>query len=235
MLKALTNKLLGRPIKAHVYAALRYLLRGGFRRKRDDEAVVMHNVIDAIQEVKGRFAEQICCIETGTIRSYDDKHESTRHIADALGSRGHLISVDINPDSIRISKDICKDRTNIEWILASSTDYLKRLQNERFHFALLDSANDKDLIFSEFTLLIPHMAEDSIVIIDDAGIIPNGQRKDRLDLAEKGHRIWEFLITHDVPFKVLLTTIGHGTQLRIDLNKLNKKRIEQALSRRTGK
>ena len=230
MLKALTSNLLRHLTKARVCRASRHLLRGGFRRKRAHEGVVMQNIIAAIQELKRRVAEQICCIETGTIRSYDEKHESTRHIADTLGSRGHLISVDISPDSIRISKDICKGRTNIKWVLASSTDYIKSLQNERFHFAFLDSANDKDLIFSEFTLLIPHMAEDSIVIIDDAGMTLNGQRQDRLVLGEKGHRVGEFLATHGVPFEVLLTTAEHGTQLRIDLNDSNRKRIEQALS-----
>ena len=114
-------------------------------------------------------------------------------------------------------------------MLASSTDYLAGLTDERFHFALLDSANDKNLIFEEFTLLVPHMAEGSILIVDDAGISPSGRRKDRLELGEKGHRVWEFLVQHGIPFSVLMTSVDHGTQLRIDLIAMTKNRIEQAL------
>ena len=189
----------------------------------------MQEVAKALSELKERFDEQLRCIETGTIRSYYEMHESTRHIAEMLGERGQLVSVDQNPRSIEISKDICRKCENVEYVLSSSTEYLSRLRDEHFHFALLDSANDKELIFREFELLIPHMKEGSIIIIDDAGINIDGSSKKTSNPAEKGHKVWQILMENDIPFKVVPTTKNHGTQLRIDLNSKVLSKVKEVL------
>ena len=93
----------------------------------------------AINLLKDRFPiEHIKCIETGTIRSYHEHHGSTFIISKALGNRGSLISVDYEPKSIVISKDICKNTANVKWVLSDSITYLKA-NHDKFHFAFLDS------------------------------------------------------------------------------------------------
>jgi len=161
-----------------------------------------------------RFMEDLKCIETGTIRSYAEKHNSTLHISQALGNRGNLVSVDIAPKSIQISKDICKDCSNITWIHSDSLVYLKE-QKKTFHFAFLDSVNDRDHIFEEFKLILPYMIPNGIIIVDDAGVDLTGA--ERVDiLPEKGRKISEFLLS--LGYKDFIRySATNRTQLWIDL------------------
>lgn len=185
---------------------------------------IMQQVVNIIEELKRSFTVNLNTIETGTIRSYHEKHESTRHIAKTLENRGTLISVDIDANSLKISKDICKNYNNIKFIESDSHSYLKSLKDMDFHFALLDSVNDKNFIMEEFRLIIPLMNENGIIVIDDAGILPNGERIDESVPAEKGHAVWEFLYQNKIEFSIVETPLGHGTQIIVRLNrdKLNK-------------
>ena len=101
----------------------------------------------------------INALETGTIRSYIEKHESTRIIGEELekiNTTSKLISVDIEPKSIVISKDICKKLNNIEWIQGDSIEVLSNLNKSKdkkqFEFILLDSVNDGTHIYNEFKI-----------------------------------------------------------------------------------
>jgi ADP-heptose:LPS heptosyltransferase len=71
------------------------------------------------------------------------------------------------------------------------------------------------------------MAEDGILIVDDAGITRDGCRIDTSVAAQKGHLIWEFLRTCGVRPTVLETTFGHGTQLKIAMTRENLAKIER--------
>ena len=55
------------------------------------------------------------------------------------------------------------------------------LKEKKFHFAFLDSVNDKNFMFEEFRLMIPMMLENSVLMIDDAGIAPGGHDIDNTD------------------------------------------------------
>ena len=173
-----------------------------------------------------RFPDNIQAIETGTIRSYYEKHESTRHISETLGDRGQLISVDISPESIEISKNICKHSDNVTWIQSDSILYLSHLRDKKFHFAFLDSVNDKEVIFEEFKLVIPMMLENGIIMVDDAGITADGDNIDSSSEAQKSHKVWEFLRFYGIDFSIL-TTAGHGTQLKIVLYQGNLEKIKE--------
>ncbi len=190
----------------------------------------MQHVVNAVDEIKRSFPrQQIDAIETGTIRSFHEKHFSTYHISCALGNRASLISVDISADSIRISRQVCHGSRNVEFVHSDSIKYLKALKDIRFHFALLDSVNDKNHILEEFRLIAPMMVEGGILIVDDAGITRDGCRIDTCVAAQKGHLIWEFLRTCGVRSVVLETTFGHGTQLKIAMTRENLAKIERGL------
>jgi len=190
----------------------------------------MQHVVNVVDEIKRSFPrQQINAIETGTIRSFHEKHFSTYHISCALGNRGSLISVDISADSIRISRQVCHGSRNVEFVHSDSIKYLKALKGIRFHFALLDSVNDKNYILEEFRLIVPMMVEGGILIVDDAGITRDGSRIDTSVAAQKGHLIWEFLRTCGVWPAVLETTFGHGTQLKIAMTRENLAKIERGL------
>lgn len=179
---------------------------------------IMEHVIQAINELKTEYTEDINAIETGTIRSYTEKHESTRHIATALNNRGTLISVDINPKSIEISKNICKGLSNTEYVISDSHKYLRSICDKKFHFALLDSVNDKDFIMQEFKLILPLMHTNGIIMIDDAGITSDGTKINTKVSAQKAHSVWELLYNNNIKFCVVTTVLGHGTQLKIKLD-----------------
>jgi predicted O-methyltransferase YrrM len=192
---------------------------------------VMRHVIEAIHEISGRSEyESILAIETGTIRSYDENHLSTYHISRELGDRGSLISVDLSGDSIRKSRNICHGATNVEFVESDSIQYLRNLRDKKFHFAFLDSVNDKDIIFEEFRLLAPMMAESGILMVDDAGITPDGRTFDISVPAQKGHRVWQFLADCGIDPAILSTPDGHGTQLKVVFTKDNLARITERLS-----
>ncbi|MFC1809214.1 O-methyltransferase [Candidatus Omnitrophota bacterium] len=174
----------------------------------------MKHVVQAIQEVCTDRQNSILAIETGTIRSFNEKHESTRHIAETLGERGELISIDINEESIAISKKICINLSNITWIVSDSLTYFKHLTNEIFDFVLLDSMNDQDFIFNEFCLVLPHMRVGGIIMIDDAGITVDGKQYDDTP-AQKGRKVWAFLNKHNIPYAVLPIPHRKETQLKV--------------------
>ena len=189
--------------------------------------LMMHNVIKAVEEILYTFILEpnVQAVETGTIRSYDEHHESTLHISRTLGNRGNLISVDLSPDAIRISRDICKNADNVEWVTSDSVTFLKGpAQHKRFHFALLDSLNDPELIFEEFTLIAPLMVENGILMVDDAGIRPDKQGFDGT-AARKGHNVWQFLEGNSIPYEIRETPAGHGTQIKIAFNAQNRRLI----------
>ncbi len=191
----------------------------------------MQYVTGAINEIKDTFPnQQINAIETGTIRSFYEKHFSTFYIADTLSSKDNLISVDISTDSIRISKQICHNFTNIKYVKSDSIEYLKKLKDVKFHFVFLDSVNDKEFIFEEFKLIIPMMVEGSILMVDDAGITADSYEIDRSVSAQKGHKVLQFLLSCGIQPKVLQTTQGHGTQLKIVMNRENLTKIKNHLN-----
>jgi glycosyltransferase involved in cell wall biosynthesis/ADP-heptose:LPS heptosyltransferase len=191
---------------------------------------VMEHVIAALEQLKSSFAnEKISVIETGTIRSFYEKHFSTYYISCALGDRGKLISVDISEDSLRVSKQLCRKSTNIEFVHSDSIEYLSSLEKQKFHLAFLDSVNDKDVIFNEFRLLVPMMAEGGIVIIDDAGICPVNHQIDATIPAQKGHRVWEFVRSRGLEAELLTTPCNHGTQLKIEMTADNIHKINAGL------
>lgn len=188
--------------------------------------IVMVNVVNAIKELLGKF-DYVHAIETGTIRSYDERHESTRHISKTLGNRGNLTSIDISEKSIKISKDICKNASNVEWVLSDSIEYLNKLpESAQFHFALLDSKNDERFIWTEFKAIAPHLVEDAILIVDDAGLKADG-RVDKGIPAQKAHKVWRALSSRQCDAKVINSP--HGTQLRVDFDRSNRKRVMRAI------
>lgn len=98
----------------------------------------MTYVKEIIEDLKERFpTEDLRCLEIGTICSYDEGHESTRHIGLTLILRGTLWSVDNSEKSITISKDISRGLTNITWFHQDSIDFLNEcVANRRDHEAL---------------------------------------------------------------------------------------------------
>ena len=178
------------------------------------ENIVMHNLKWAISALLLRFPDScLSCIETGTIRSHAEKHNSTLHISESLDTRGVLTSVDINPGSICISKDVCSKCSNITWVQSDSLAYLKK-QTNKFHFAFLDSVNNRDHIFEEFKLVVPQMIPGGIIIVDDAGVTPTGEPLVGV-LPEKGRKVSKFLLS--LGCKDFVRSSAHGTQLWIDM------------------
>lgn len=186
-------------------------------------AAVMINLSVAINILKDRFpTAHIKCIETGTIRSYHEHHGSTFVISKALGNRGSLISVDNLPKSITISKDICKNTTNVKWVLSDSVEYLKANHN-KFHFAFLDSKNVSNFIYEEFRLIAPKIIAGGIIIVDDAGVDIDGRVAEGVQ--QKGHKIAKLLKSLDCT-NFVKRAPGHGTQLWIDTKSITFKDFE---------
>lgn len=137
--------------------------------------------------------DYINALETGTIRTYTEKHESTRWLGECI-SNGKILSIDINPKSIEVSKDICKHLNNIEWIQGDSLEILNNLEESKYNFILLDSVNNKEHIFNEFKLALKLIKLGGIIMIDDFGVGTDNKIPDKTQrLAEKGVKVFNIL------------------------------------------
>lgn len=169
------------------------------------------------------------CLETGTIRTYTEKHESTKHISNLIGTKGKLTSVDIEQESIAISKDICDNAENVEWVLSCSIEYLRK-DSDKYHFVLLDSVNDPSHILEEFKLVVNQMHEDGILMIDDAGVGLDKQplESDWVHAPRKAVQVNQFLSDIDVDYKIVVG--GHaGNQLLLKATSDNTQKIRESL------
>ena len=163
-----------------------------------------------VERTKSDF---IKVLETGTIRSYDEKHESTRWFGESI-KNGSIVSIDNCKKSIEISKDICKHLDNITWVESDSVEYLKTLdQDDKFDIILLDSDNDKNLIWEEFKLAIKLIKTDGIIMIDDFGVTPEMNIPDLTQInAEKGWEVWRQIVLRGLAPSVHIHRSSCGTQ-----------------------
>ena len=161
-------------------------------------------------------------VETGTIRSYHEKHESTRIIGES--TTGRVISIDNSPKSIQISKDICKNLKNIQWILGDSISVLKTLPQNSYDVILLDSMNDKTHIFNEFLIALKLIKTNGILMIDDFGVSNNGVIPDRSQpAAQKGVEVFQQLLKRGLLRYLTLHQSVKGVQGIIRVDDLLKK------------
>lgn len=180
----------------------------------------MLEVRQTVQSLLDKF-DFVKCLETGTIRSYSEKHESTRHISEVLGDRGHLKSIDNNENSLNISKDICKNATNVEWILSDSLEYLDK-DTDLYHFVFLDSVNDAEHILKEFKLIIGRIHDGGILMIDDSGV-----NMSQNNPAQKGIAVAKLLRSLDIQFDLLQAS--HCTQILLHINNSTQNKIKETL------
>ena len=117
-----------------------------------------------------------------------------------------------------MSKDICKHLNNISWVRSDSLQFLESYEGLAFDLVFLDSVNDKNFIFQEFCLVLHHVRENAVIIIDDSGISNDGKSIDLKVAAQKAHRIWSFLCEHQIDFEMKETKNFHGPQLVIRLD-----------------
>ena len=154
----------------------------------------------------------INALETGTIRSYNEHHESTRWLGENI-KQGKIISIDNDPNAIKVSKDICKHCNNIEWIQGDSLEVLAKQEKESFHFILLDSVNNKNHIFEEFKLALTLIKNGGIMVIDDFGVGMQHQIPDpTFPGAEKGVKVFEILKEKNMLNHVYLHQSKKGVQ-----------------------
>ena len=182
----------------------------------------MRRVREEVEGLKKKF-NYLNCLETGTIRTYTEKHESTRHISEVIGLDGHLKSLDIEPKHIAVSKDICKNRDNITWIECDSHDYLSK-DTDKYHFVLLDSVNDPDFIMKEFRLIAKRVHDGGSIMVDDAGTDMGGNytpNPNERFQAKKGWAVWDWCKANDVDSHIVLG--GHSTQVLIPITEKNSK------------
>ena len=179
----------------------------------------MIQVRNNLNSLKNQF-KFLNCLETGTIRSYKEKHESTRHISQIVKENGKLKSIDIELESIKISKDICKNVNNVEWILSDSIEYLKN-DTDTYQFVFLDSVNDSDHIFEEFKLICKRVSPNGIIMVDDAGV--NIDKTEDSTPAVKGVKINNFLKEKNINYEIVRG--GHGTQILLKMTKENIEKI----------
>lgn len=138
-------------------------------------------------------SDYITALETGTIRTYTEKHESTRWLGESI-KNGHIISIDIEPKHIEVSKQICKHLNNIEWIEGDSLKVMEKQEESKFDFILLDSVNNKDHIFEEFKLALKLIKLGGIIMIDDFGVGVDNAIPDRSQYdAVKGVKVFNIL------------------------------------------
>ena len=155
--------------------------------------------------------EPLNILETGTIRSYHEKHESTRIIAET--TKGNVVSIDNAEESIKVAKDICKHLDNIDWLLGDSVKLMKMLGKDRFDLILLDSVNDPDHIFEEFKLALKLIKVGGTIMVDDFGVNVDGVGIDKTQrLAKKGVKLYDQLKKYSLVRYIRLHQSRKGVQ-----------------------
>ena len=147
------------------------------------------------------------CLETGTIRSYDEKHESTRVMGEVCKS---LVSIDTELSSITISKDICKNLSNIIWMMGDSLECMPLLQPRSYDFILLDSVNDPEHIYKEYLHALKLIKLGGTIMIDD--FIPSQPQPD----GKKGVKIFEMFKEQDKMHRMKIGVCWKGSQCIIE-------------------
>lgn len=169
----------------------------------------MDILITLIQRLKNR--EPIQALETGTIRSYHEKHESSRIIGENI--KGKLLSIDNSEQSIKVAKDICKHLNNIEWRLGDSLQVLKTLPENNYDLILLDSVNEPNHIFEEFKIALTLIKPGGTIMIDDFGVSTTGNIPDKTQpQAKKGVKIYTQLKEKGHLNKLVLHQSKKGVQ-----------------------
>lgn len=172
----------------------------------------MDIIRDLINIINNNNNNYINALETGTIRTYTEKHESTRWLGESI-KNGHIISIDIEPTHIEISKQICKHLNNIEWIHGDSLEILKKQEESSFDFILLDSVNNKEHIFEEFKLALKLIKLNGIIMIDDFGVGTNYEIPDISQVqAVKGVKVFDVLKKNNLLKHLQLYQSNKGVQ-----------------------
>ena len=175
----------------------------------------MVHLIHACQVVDRRFTGPIHAIEIGTIRSRDEGTLSTLHMIRNLKPGSHVLSVDISPEAIGISKEMCeKYSSNIDWICSDGAQCLLTLENDSFELLLLDGSDDPEVTLKEFTIGFPKLRKGGICIVDNSGVKSDGSGTEYGHGGIKGHLIWRYCVENHIGYEILRT---QGiNQLRVD-------------------
>lgn len=119
-------------------------------------------------------------VETGCSRvhfkDFDDwtAGHSTYLLALLLDHHGgKLDSVDIDPDNVTIARQWCEFTDAVEVHCSDSRDWLRAYAGPKLDVAYLDSAdlgtpNYQGICLDEARLVLPHLAEDALILIDDS-------------------------------------------------------------------
>lgn len=147
------------------------------------------------------------CLETGTIRSYDEKHESTRIIGECCKS---LLSIDNEIKSIKISKDICSNLSTVTWVHGDSLECMSELRGREYDFILLDSVNDPEHIYEEYLLALKLIKIGGVIMIDD--YIPSRPQPE----GKKGLKIHELFTSKNMLHRLKVGVTWKGAQCIIE-------------------
>lgn len=145
----------------------------------------LRHYLDALQKVHGNLN----IVETGSIRNTGSAYaigdgHSTEHIARWIkeSKRPHsFTSIDLDTHVAESYIQSLGLSNYVKFIMGNSHDVIPTL-NENIHLALLDSANDADVILTEFQLVLPKMNKrGAIIAIDD--VFPGSKT------VVKGHKV----------------------------------------------
>lgn len=138
--------------------------------------------------IKKLNRENLTVLETGRIRNPDWKNSdgNSTYFLSRIKVIAHLISIDNDSENVTgfsTSEEYCKNYLNeyqlgkLQFINGDSKIEIARLPKDKtvLDIALLDSANDPDLILEELKAVIPYMnKKGAMIIIDD--VHDNGKK-----------------------------------------------------------
>ncbi len=141
--------------------------------------------------IKKLDRKNLTVLETGRIRNPNWKNSdgNSTYFFSRIDRIDHFISIDNdseNASGFSTSEEYCKKYLNdhqlkkIQFINGDSKAEIARLSKDKtiLDIALLDSANDPDLVLEELKAVIPYMnKKGAIIIIDD--VRDNGKKGDK--------------------------------------------------------
>jgi len=122
-----------------------------------------------IGPLEGKFLQLICAlsgarqvVEVGTFTGY-----STLCLADAVGPDGHILTIDVNPDTSRVAQKFIREagfEDRVSFAVGRALDILDNLE-ESFDLAFVDA--DKTEYDAYYEAILKHLKPTGFILFDN--------------------------------------------------------------------
>lgn len=126
---------------------------------------------DVMNVLSGVIDEHPLCVEVGctyVCSEGNEVHTTTNNIGDLCAqANGHLISIDVDPESIKFAKAFTGEPFHITFMTGPAEHILQKPEFQNISMLVLDGANEPHQALIQFKTIQRQLAEHHFVLVDD--------------------------------------------------------------------